>query len=95
MKRIALAIQDPVQSVQDETLMAVLVLGFLDVGLPLPPLVFSLMMILYMSLDKTVLIRPIRHRKTNEPLLTNYCRPSKTRPWDLRAQGLMKPALWH
>lgn len=32
LKKIALAIQDPVQSVQDETLMAALLMGFFDVG---------------------------------------------------------------
>lgn len=36
LKKVALAIQDPVQSLQDETLMAVLLLGYFDVGLPLP-----------------------------------------------------------
>ena len=80
LKRIALAIQDPVQSVQDETLMAVLVLGFLDVGLPLPPLVFYLMMILYMFLDRIVLIRHFYYRRVFDPSLTNYCRPSRMPP---------------
>lgn len=78
LKKIALDIQDPVQSVQDETLMAVLMLGFLDVGLPLPPLVFFLM-ILYMFLDRIVLIRPFHYRRFFEPSLTNYCRISKIR----------------
>lgn len=34
LKKVALAIQDPIQSVQDQTLMAVLLLGFFDVSLP-------------------------------------------------------------
>lgn len=34
LKKVALAIQDPIQSVQDQTLMAVLLLGFFDVSMP-------------------------------------------------------------
>lgn len=50
LKKIALAIQDPVQSVQDETLMATLLLGFFDVGLALRhSSVFMLMIVLIPS----------------------------------------------
>lgn len=45
LKKIALAIQDPVQSVQDETLMAALLMGFFDVGLPLHSSVFMLIVL--------------------------------------------------
>lgn len=50
LKKIALAIQDPVQSIQDETLMATLLLGFYDVGPPLrQSSVFMLMIVLIPS----------------------------------------------
>lgn len=44
LKKIALAIQDPVQSVQDETLMAALLLGLFDVSLHVPQLSIVILM---------------------------------------------------
>ena len=51
LKKVAFAIQDPVQSVQDQTLMAVLLLGFFDVSLSfLHSSTFIFMIILFVLL---------------------------------------------